>query len=176
MECSSEDDCAAGGACFGGLDDLRVCLSDNDCRGGVCQRCRPVGGDGCAANCTFENRIEVGLVYAQIAPSQDEIVLGTSGAVIFGPFLTIPLPFIGSLTLTVGGAIDGISPVVIKTSDLDLAAIPAGTAACACIRAATQFTCGGTVLEANGRSSANCTPNVPGTTTCPAESGCAPVH
>lgn len=175
-QCSSEDDCTAGGACFGGLDDLRVCVSHNDCRGGACRRCRPVGGDGCAANCTFENRIEVGLVDGQVSPRQDEIVFGTSGAVIFGPFLTIPLPFYrGSLALTVGGAIHGISPVVIRAGDLGLSAIPAGAGACACIRAATQFTCGGTALELDGQPSTNCSPNQ-APTACPAESACAPIH
>lgn len=174
--CTSEEDCIDGGACFGGLDDLRACVSDSDCRSGSCRRCRPVGGDGCAANCTFETEILARLVPGIVEPSGDTIRFGTSGGAIFGPFLTVPIPLIGTVTLTVGHSVDGESPVAIKTSNVRLPAFPVGTLACGCLRGPTQFTCGGTILDADATLSTDCTPGSAATVECPAEKPCAPVH
>ena len=174
-ECSSEPECIGAGACFGGLDDLRVCTSSDDCRLGTCRHCRPVGGDGCAANCTLESPIRAFVVDGFIAPSQEEIVFGTSGAILFGPLLTIPLRFRGAITLTVGRSRDGVLPVVIKTSDVDLDRIPIGLP-CVCVRGATQFTCGGTLLEPDGHSTDNCDPGAPDAVECPEQKPCAALH
>jgi hypothetical protein len=51
------EDCDDGGRCIGGSNDASSCESPTDCPGGVC---RPVGGDGCAINCTVErSRVSV---------------------------------------------------------------------------------------------------------------------
>lgn len=174
--CSAETDCVGDGACFGGLDNLVSCDGDDDCREGICRKCRPYGGDGCAANCTLETDRTFAFVPGQIAPPGNEIVLGTSGSVIFGPFLTVPLPFTGAQALTVGKVVEGEAPVVLKTSGVQLDRIPVASIACACVRAATGMTCGGTLIDADSAPSANCTPDFMGAMECPAEKKCAPVH
>lgn len=174
--CTAEADCVDGGACFGGLDDLRVCESDDDCRLGDCRRCRPVGGDGCAANCTFETDILVPLVAGFVESNGMDIAFGTSGLVVFGPFLTVPLPVTGALTLTVGHSRGGVSPVAVRARNVRFDAIPVSTGACACLRGPARLTCGATLLDPDGTFSADCRPNDPDATPCPQNRPCAPLH
>jgi len=173
--CSSETDCEGDGACFGGLDNLRGCSGDDDCREGSCRKCRPYGGDGCAANCTSETDINFPLVPGQVDQTA-EIVFGTSGAHIKGPFLYVPLPLTGSLIFTSGKIAGGQTPVVLKTSGIDFDRIPVSTIACACVRGAVASTCGGTLFDAGGLQSANCTPGFNGVAECPPDKKCAAVH
>lgn len=174
--CTAEADCEGNGACFGGLDDLRGCDGNEDCREGVCRKCRPYGGDGCAANCTLETDNPYVLVPGQVAGTGDMIIDGTSGAVVFGPFLTVPLPLNGSQILTIGKIRDGQATAVLRASGIDLDPIPVSTIACACVRGATSSTCGGTLFDAEGVQSPNCTPGFGGIVECPATAKCAPVH
>jgi hypothetical protein len=174
--CLSEDECEGDGACFGGLDDLRGCRGNGDCRNGVCRKCRPYGGDGCAANCTIESDDAYALAPGSVAVSGEEIVFGTSGAVIFSDFITVPLPLSGSLVATTGKIVDGRAPIVLKTSSVDLNEVPVGNIACACVRGATTSTCGGTLYDADGNRSPNCTPGFVGAETCPSERKCAAVY
>lgn len=174
--CTAEGDCMGDGACFGGLDNLRGCVSDDNCRNGSCRKCRPYGGDGCSANCTDEVDVAYPLVPGIVEPSGDKIQFGTSGAVVFGPFLTVPLALTGSQVLTLGTIVDGEAAVVLKASGISLDAIPVSTIACACVRGAESRTCGGTLFDTEGNQSANCTPGFPGAESCPAEKPCAPVH
>lgn len=174
--CTSEEDCVDGGACFGGLDDLRECVSDADCRGGACRRCRPVGGDACAANCTFETDIPVPLVAGFVESNGMEISFGTSGVVVFSPFLTVPLPLTGAWTLTVGHSREQVSPVTIRERGVHFDAIPTSTLSCACLRGPARLTCGGTLLDRDGTLSTDCGPGDPDAAPCPQHRPCAPVH
>jgi hypothetical protein len=173
--CTSEGHCEGDGACFGGLDDLRGCSSDDDCRGGACRRCRPYGGDGCAANCTFETDHVYALVPGEVA-HDGNIVFGTSGTHLFGPFLYVPMPMTGSQVLTSGKIVDRRAAVVVKAASIDFDEIPVSTIACACVRGATASTCGGTLFDRDGTESANCTPGFAGVIECPADKRCAAVH
>lgn len=176
--CFSEAECLSGGACFGGLDDLAGCETDGDCRGGPCLRCRPVGGDGCAANCTEETGIVIRLVEGR-ADGGIAIRPGTSGVVINGPFIpVIPLPFYRAdeITILAGRSREGQIPVAIKSEAVRLARIPIGTGACGCVRVPPMATCGGTLSDALGEISQNCTPGFPGAASCPGDQPCAPVN
>jgi hypothetical protein len=173
--CFSEDDCIGSGACFGGFDDLHGCSSDQECGLGVCRRCRPYGGDGCAANCTLESDKPYNLVPGVLVGV--DIRPGTSGVNIHGPFLpAVPLPVSGTQVLTLGKTLDGVAPVAIRASSVNLDRIPVSTIACACVRGAEARTCGGTLYDNDGALSRNCTFGFPGAETCPADRACAAVH
>lgn len=176
--CTTETDCTGPGVCSGGIRNLHGCLDDSACPAGRCVRCKSFGGDGCAANCTNETDVEFELVPGQIAPSLMEIVFGTSGAVIFGPFLTVPLPMTGSMTLTLGTAdpfTDEI-PFVVRAASFSVPRIPIASIACACIRPTATMTCGGELFDENGIEPGVCTPGFPNSVTCPASRPCAPVY
>lgn len=171
--CAAEDDCVGEGACFGGINDLRGCASDDDCAGSPCRKCRPYGGDGCAANCTAET--DQGCVL--VPPSTDPFMIAGSRAVIAAPVIPLPpLPLEGSQILTVGTLREGSAPVVIKAAGVDLAAIAVSTIACACARGAVARSCGGTTFDRNGAASRNCTPGFVGEEACPDDKACAPIH
>jgi hypothetical protein len=104
------------------------------------------------------------------------IQFGTSGAVVFGPFLTVPLPLSGTQVLTIGNTVNGQAAVVLKVEDVDLDRIPVAEIACACVRGAEARTCGGTLFDADGNQSENCTPGFEDPVVCPAEKACAAVH
>jgi hypothetical protein len=175
--CTSDDTCdPVQGACFGGINDLRGCTSDDDCEGAPCRRCRPYGGDGCAANCTNESDSQYDLVRGMVGADMISIVAGTSGAVVFGPFLTVPLPLNGTQVLTIGTAVNGVATVTVPVDGVSLDRIPVSTIACACTRGAEARTCGGVLFESTGEQAANCTPGFVDPEVCPAERACAPVH
>jgi len=174
--CTSEAQCMGDGACFGGPSNLRGCLSDGNCPNGVCRKCRPYGGDGCSATCTFETNRTYTLVPGMIGADQMSIDMGTSGAVVFGPFLTVPLALSGTQVLTMGETINGQAPVVLKVDGVDLDRIPVAEIACACVRGAEARTCGGTLFDVAGVQSANCTPGFDDIESCPTDKACAPVH
>ena len=155
IACTNESDCQGTGVCISGLKAESVCAADSDCPASRCIHCKPVGGDGCATNCTTEHDIPVTLVSGVVQGLGIEA--GTSGAVVHGDVLTIPLPLSGTQVLTVGGdAGDGIVPFVIKATNVDLPRIPVSTLACACVRAVPAKTCGGAVFDADGSLSTNC--------------------
>lgn len=174
--CTSEDTCMGDGACLGGPNNLRGCRGDGDCPEGSCRKCRPYGGDTCSANCTDETDRQYTLVPGEVAPDLMSIVDGTSGAVVFGPFLTVPLALQGSQVLTIGNTVNGQAAVIVKVENVVLPAIPVEQIACACVRGAEARTCGGTLFDADGNQSANCTPGFADAEECPTEFACAPVH
>jgi cysteine-rich repeat protein len=170
--CTAETDCLTGanisypinaGVCLGGSKALTVCSSDSDCPGSACVRCKTFGGAAipgdnthtCSATCSFETAVAYPLVPGVV--SGTDIQAGTSGAVVHGEILTIPLPFTGSETLLVGNEKDGQMPVVIKADSVQLPAIPLSTIACGCVRGVTAKTCGGTVFEKDGSLTRDCT-------------------
>jgi hypothetical protein len=65
-DCKSESDCRGSGVCVSGSKLDAACANDDACPGGQCVKCRPFGGDGCAANCTFEKTITYTLKPGQL--------------------------------------------------------------------------------------------------------------
>ncbi|MFQ5665091.1 MAG: hypothetical protein ACE5I7_01540 [Candidatus Binatia bacterium] len=157
--CTSEADCggdAEEGVCLAGAKANTVCSSDADCPASTCVRCRTFGGDGCSANCTTESEVTATLVAGQALGL--DIAEGTSGAVVHGDILTIPLPLSGTQTFIIGRERNGQIAVAQKPDGIQLPRIPVQTLACACVRGTALRTCGGTQFEADGEQSTNCTP------------------
>lgn len=186
--CRSEADCCAtpicggpadGGVCAAGPKLGAACTNDADCPSGACVRCKPFGGNGCAANCTAETDVVLDLLPGQIDLTTGVSVLpGTSGCVVHGSVLTVPLPIgngcegganpgapcsmdsdcgVGGVctpatqTFKVGKDCgDGIVPLVVKADSVKFPRIDVGGLACACIRGVALQTCGGTVFEPDG--------------------------
>jgi hypothetical protein len=81
--CTSDDKCGGSaelGVCVGGLPEGNACMTDNDCNNAEskCVRCRPFGGDGCAANCTLEHDLTQELANGVV--SSDQTITAGSGA------------------------------------------------------------------------------------------------
>ena len=117
--CTAESDCQGNGMCVGGTKQWAACADDVACPGGRCQHCVPQGGDGCAANCTFETDVPFPFVPGQYgicaggpsigrACSSDgdcnslpcnyglTILPGGSGVTVDSDFISVPLPFGGA--------------------------------------------------------------------------------
>jgi hypothetical protein len=170
--CTKDSDCLTGtdltipanaGVCLEGSKALWVCSSDNDCPASKCVRCKTFGGAAidsthtCSATCSFETAVPYNFVPGVI--SGIDIKKDTSGAVVHGEILTIPLPLVGSQTMLVGKqTADGKVAAVIKADTIVIPFIPVSTIACACVRGLADKTCGGTVFDADGLSTADCTP------------------
>ena len=139
------EECDDSGICIGSMNAGTVCTDSVQCPGGACNT---FGGDGCAANCTLESDVLLNLVPGQLVGS--DITAGTSGVVLHGDILTIPVLLSGQATLTIGKERNGEIPVVIKARNIRFPRISVSTLACDCVRPAAAKTCGGTVFEADG--------------------------
>jgi hypothetical protein len=173
--CASEADCVGEGVCDafglpgGGL--RKACRSDADCTGARCIRCKPFGGDGCAANCTDETEVDAPLAKGEVVGTG--LTPGTSGTVVHSDIATIPLSLSGTHVFVIGKERNGRIPVVQKTSGVQLDRVQVMTIACACLRGVSVRTCGGTVLELDGATeSTNCTTD---DSICAGQKPCTPV-
>jgi len=177
--CTAESQCTGDGVCVGGAHLGTACASNDACgAGSTCVHCKPLGGDGCAANCTNETTIPYNLIPGEPDPNDPlSIKAGTSGAVVHADILTIPLAITGSQSIIVGkkGA-DGTVPFVIPSASVQFPEIPVASLACACVRGVAFQTCGGTIFNEDGSLSSSCTPNFNGQTTCPQDKPCTFVH
>ena len=167
--CRGKSDCIGDGVCIGGPRAEHVCSSNAECSDGTCQHCVTFGGAGCAANCTTERTLTVQL---------DDL---SSGETIHSEgFPDVLLPFTGSEAWNVGGERARHIPFVVKADSesinkVDLSGF--GFSTCACVRAVAVKTCGGTVFEADGAFSTDCTPLfTPGDSECGGKKPCAFVH
>jgi hypothetical protein len=176
--CTAESDCMGQGVCIGGSKNEWACDSNSDCDSNVCRKCVVQGGTGCAANCTMETDVPFNLVPGVV--SNGTIQANTSGAVVHGDSLTIPLPLTGGQTFTIGheGA-DGTIPIVVKASSVHFPAINVGGIACACVRGEAAQTCGGTLFNKDGSTTTDCTAgfvqgscSTTATTSCYVDSDC----
>lgn len=175
-QCTNENQCQGSGICVGGTKPERGCGDDRDCPGGRCIHCRPFGGDGCAANCTLEHDVVVNLVPGELG-SQEGLINGTSGQIFIADILTIPLPLEGSFSLTIGKPRDRQIPVVVKAAAMRFPISPIANLACACVRGIPRKTCGGTLLNADGTPSVDCTVRLtPGDSVCVGSSPCMSLH
>lgn len=155
VHCTAESDCIGTGVCLGGTRSETVCNQDVDCFGGICRHCVPVGGDGCAANCTNETDLPANLVPGTSGSAQP----AGSRATVYAEIIPeIPVPLRGTEVLTVGKPRNGELPVVIKGGGTQLPRIDVSGLACACVRGVPEKTCGGTLFEADGSLSTECTP------------------
>jgi hypothetical protein len=59
--CTSESQCMGSGICLLGPKIGMACANDAACGTGKCVKCKPFGGDGCAANCTMERTLAYSL-------------------------------------------------------------------------------------------------------------------
>ncbi len=87
--CTAESQCRGNGVCTDGVRIGMSCRVDVDCPGSGCVHCRTFGGDGCAANCTAETDIAFDLIPGVV--QGDDLMPGTSGAMLHGDILTIPV-------------------------------------------------------------------------------------
>jgi len=199
--CTSEGQCTGKGVCVSGSMAQHPCSTNADCPASACVRCKPTGGDGCASNCTNEHDVPVNLVGGVVEGL--DIKAGTTGAVVHGDVLTIPLPIgpsckggskkdkacttdgdcpggtclLARQVLTVGGdAGNGIIPFVIKATNVQLPRIPVSTLACACVRAVPAKTCGGTIFNDAGGLEPDCSDGFGGAGACAGKKACAFVH
>jgi len=173
--CTAESQCMGNGVCVGGAKTLVGCTANSDCPGGSCVHCKTFGGSGCAANCTSETTVPYNFVPG-VAQGLG-IMPGTSGAVVNGEILTIPLPLTGNLGLVIGKQLNGQIPGVIKLAGVNIPKIPVQTIACACIHPVEYKTCSGTLLDADGVTiTPSCTDGfATPPVTCPAERPCTSV-
>jgi hypothetical protein len=173
--CTSDANCNGNGVCLGGVALGKSCASDSDCPESECVRCKTSGGDGCASNCTLETEIDYNLVPGIVDGLS--VRPGTSGAVVNGDPLTIPLAITGQQKLIVGKSRNGLIPFVIPAASVQFPQIRVSNLACACVRGVPFQTCGGTIFEADGTTfSQSCTPGFPGEMACPSNKPCAYVH
>jgi hypothetical protein len=184
-DCCSNSSCTGandGGVCLAGDKAGAACTQNSDCPSSTCVRCKvyegkiPDTNSFCAANCTFESSLVFNLKPGEPDPNT-LIAPGTSGAVVHGEVLSLPLP-IGNgclggskagqpctmasdcpqgvcapATQTFGvGKVsaDGSIPLVIKAASVFFPQIDVGGLACACVRGVSQKSCGGTAFEADG--------------------------
>ena len=161
--CKGDSQCVGEGICdtFGtrgtaGTVPRKVCSTDDECGGAKCIRCKTFGGDGCAANCTFESELAINLEPGVVVGG--EVVSGSSAFVHGDPF-PVALGLSGVNTLVHGNpGKTGLIPIAQKLTGIQLPRIPLATLACACVRGSEFKTCGGTQFEADGITpSTNCT-------------------
>jgi hypothetical protein len=156
-DCTEDSQCTGDGVCSGGVHAGMSCAGDAQCGSGQCVHCKTFGGDGCAANCTREADMPFQLVPGSIVGN--DIAPGTSGIVIHGDILIIPLPLTSGFTLAVGqDRGDGQIPLVMRAGSFRPPRIhPSTLGACICVRDVAAKTCGGTFLEPDGTPSPDCT-------------------
>ncbi len=169
--CTRDAQCFGPGMCDGGNNIGRSCDGDADCTGSHCVHCRPVGGDGCAANCTSEIDIRATLVAGRVGGPE---VTG-SGFVVNSDVLTIPLPIERLQSFRVGRpGLDGTVPFVVVAASVGEARVRISEH-CACVRAVDFKTCGGTAFGRDGRPATSCTEGFSGREVCPADQPCSHV-
>lgn len=168
--CKSEATCTGTGVCDSGAHAETVCSTAADCGGAPakCIHCKTFGGVAipgdsqqrtCSANCTFETNIPFNLVPGvALKTNPPSVMAGTSGSIVTGGAIKLALALSGSQVISIGKPKNDLVPFVIKAASVHLDKIQVGTIACACVRSIPGKTCGGTLFEANGTASTDCTP------------------
>jgi len=176
--CTAESQCTGDGICVDGPKSEWACSSNADCPSGACVHCKPLEGNGCAANCTTESEVNFTLVPGKNPPGDlTTLVQGTSGLIVnsgVGITVGIPFPPDTQRQLTIGKEQNGKIPFVLKSAGNQTPAIQYSTGlACICVRPVIFKTCGGTLWEKDGTPSTNCTAGyTAGDSVCPATKPC----
>jgi len=160
--CTSDAECFASesdryGVCDEGWRMGWRCSYDdpNACPGGRCVACRPVGGDGCAANCTVETtritlpfalRTSSSLASSLRCPPSLNFSDGHLDAVCLA---SLDSTVEGTETLVLGKMRAGKIPVTVPAALFSSRATPFSTFACTCLRAPEFRTCGGVLPSTN---------------------------
>jgi len=180
--CTAENQCQGDGVCTDGANASRACTFASDCPGGSCRHCVPQGGDGCAANCTSESAVPLNLVPGVVDQNGISVKSGTSGAVVHGDALTIPLPLTGAEAVVVGKPRNGSIPMVVPADSVQFPQIDVSGLACSCVRGVAAKTCGGTTFTKTGELAKDCTPGYSNNGDaahdgpCPANLPCTFIH
>lgn len=174
------EECDDGGFCVGSDNAGSPCQADTQCAGGTC---RPVGGDGCAANCTTEREVVLDLVPGETIGSGlgSSLRQGTSGIVAEAAALagvTVAIPMQGRLTLVVGKPRDGIIPAVVREDavqvpPIEVSLLQGSLNGCGCVKGSAAKTCGGTYFEPDGALSVDCTEDA---NVCAGKKPCTYLH
>jgi len=172
--CTADAHCANRGVCIGGTHAEWACGSDAACPDGECVRCRPFGGDGCAANCTMESGLPFPLVSGLV--SGTDLARGSGVRLLFsesGTVVGAPFWYDYSLPLAIGRADSaGTVPIVVRPA-LRFPQALMGLHAGVCMRLVALKTCGGTLFDSQGESARDCTDDA---TVCAADTACAFAH
>jgi hypothetical protein len=133
--CENNSQCEAGQECSEGFCLLR-CTRSEDCPSG---RCKPAGGDGCAANCTDED-VRVANLDPDRSPSRAETTFGPIDLNLIGVQRFRTGQIRGDQVIDPQGDVvtePGEMPVVIK-ADVEngplFAPVPVAGLVCACVR------------------------------------------
>lgn len=174
--CQDEEACLLGGVCVGGPREGSQCSSHLNCPFGRCVRCRPFGGDGCAANCTREMDVPVNLIPG--VAKGDVVLPGTSGIIVNSGFLNLGIAVSGFQTLRIGRKRDGRIPLAVRGDSVYFPRVSVAGIVCGCARGYAAKTCGGTLFEADGVTlSRDCTvPFTAGDAECVGRFPCAFVN
>ncbi|GBD27223.1 hypothetical protein HRbin30_02567 [bacterium HR30] len=157
QHCTSEEQCEAGGVCVGGPREGVQCDEQMDCPFGACIRCRPFGGDQCAANCTKEMDVATNFVPGLV--KENQLLPGTSGILVNSGFLNLAIAVRGFQTWSLGKIRDGKIPVAVRANSVEFPRVSVAGIVCGCARGIPVKTCGGTLFDADGVTlSRDCTP------------------
>lgn len=170
LPCTDESICLGNGVCLGGANAETACDPTNaNCPGGICAKCVPQGGHGCAANCTTETQVVMNLQPGKLV--NGALAPGTSGSIVYTDTalgaLVLPFQKGTTQTLAVGKAQNGVIPVVVLAASVYFPEIDVGGLACACVRGVDDMTCGGYLAEATGNCSVTSSQACSQDTDCP---------
>ncbi len=148
-----------------------ACSADADCAPGKCvfiKLC--LGGQNDGLPCANNTQCPGGQCLNQFKP-------GTTGSFVHDGFIQLALPLTGKQVSTVGKLLNGKVTSVIKATASKIDRVSVGALACACVRSVEARSCGGTLFDADGAISADCTPGfTAGDSVCAGKKPCAYVH
>ncbi len=148
-----------------------ACSADTDCAPGKCvfiKLC--LGGQNDGLPCANNTACPGGQCLNQFKP-------GTTGQFMHDGFIQLALPLTGRQVSTVGKLLNGKITTVIKATASKIDRVSVGALACACVRSVEARSCGGTLFDADGAISADCTPGfTAGDSVCAGKKPCAYVH
>ena len=148
-----------------------ACSADADCSPGTCvfiKLCLGGANDGLV--CANNTQCPGGQCLNQFKP-------GTTGSFVHDGFVQLALPLVGKQVSTVGKLRNGKGTSVIKANASKINRVAVGSLACACVRSVEAKTCGGTLFDADGSISTDCSAGfTAGDSVCAGNKPCAFVH
>jgi hypothetical protein len=127
-----------------------ACSLDTDCSPGKCAFIKLcLGGANDGLVCANNTQCPGGQCLNQFKP-------GTTGSFVHDGFIQLALPLVGKQVSTVGKLRNGKATSVIKSTASKIDRVAVGALACACVRSVEAKTCGGTLFDADGTISDDC--------------------
>ncbi len=125
-------------ACVGGGEKpCTACHRDSDCLHGRRLACWTFAGDGCAENCTEEQRLRM-----ELQSSGSAELAAASHIAIFEPPGVLVLPLSGSPNVMAGRERNGTKTFAVPVASAEFPPVGISTLACACTRSVEHNTCG----------------------------------